>query len=278
VYADVVNTVSPRYAEETRSAEHAHGLAPYLNDKGEDYLGILNGVDYETWDPRNDPLIPARFSAADLSGKAECKRRLQQRLLLEEAPDVPLVGVISRFVPQKGLDLLAASIESILATMRVQFAILGAGDKALENFFGDLPKRYPGRVGSFIGYHEQLSHWIEAGSDLFLMPSRFEPCGLNQIYSLRYGTLPLVRATGGLDDTVRQYDEASGQGTGFKFWEPSVNAVYYTIGWAVSTYYDRREHFHQMVQSAMAQDYSWSRSARAYEAAYQQAIRKTVRR
>jgi starch synthase len=278
VYADMVNTVSPRYAEETLSPEHAHGLAPYLNDKGEDYLGILNGVDYETWDPRNDPYIPAHFSAAELSGKAECKRMLQRRLLLEEAPGVPLIGVISRFVPQKGLDLLAATIEDILANMRVQFAILGAGDKGLENFFGDLPRRYPGRVGSFIGYHEQLSHWVEAGSDFFLMPSRFEPCGLNQIYSLRYGTLPVVRATGGLDDTVQQYDEASVQGTGFKFWEPSANAVYYSVGWAVSTYYDRPQHIRQMVQTAMAQDYSWDRSARAYEAVYEQARRKALRR
>ena len=185
IYADMVNTVSPRYADETRTAEHAHGLAPYLNDKGEDYLGILNGVDYEAWDPASDPHIPRRYNASDLSGKADCKRELQQRFLLEEAPDVPLVGVVSRFVPQKGLDLLAEAIESILANMRVQFVILGAGDKALESFFGGLPVRYPGRVGSYIGYNEQNSHWIEAGSDFFLMPSRFEPCGLNQIYSLQ---------------------------------------------------------------------------------------------
>jgi starch synthase len=276
IYADMVNTVSPRYAEQTRSAEYAHGLAPYLNDKGEDYLGILNGVDYETWDPSRDPYIPAHFSAADLTGKVTCKRMLQQRFLLEEDPNVPLIGVISRFVPQKGLDLLAESIESILADMRVQFAILGAGDKGLESYFGDLPKRYAGRVGSYIGYHEQNSHWIEAGSDFFLMPSRFEPCGLNQIYSLRYGTLPVVRATGGLEDTVQQYDEASGAGTGFKFWDASENALYYTVGWAVSTYFDRPQHIRGMVQAAMAQDYSWDRSARAYEAVYLKARKRAV--
>ena len=161
--------------------------------------------------------------------------------------------------------------------MRVQFVILGAGDKAQESFFGGLPVRYPGTVGSYIGYHEENSHWIEAGSDFFLMPSRFEPCGLNQIYSLKYGTLPIVRATGGLEDTVQQYDEASGTGTGFKFWEPSATALYYTVGWAVSTYYDRREHINGMVQAAMKQDYSWERSARAYEAAYERAKRKAVR-
>jgi starch synthase len=277
IYADMVNTVSPRYAEETRTPENAHGLAPYLNDKGEDYVGILNGVDSQTWDPARDPYIPAHFSAADLSGKAQCKRLLQQRFLLEEAPDVPLIGVISRFVPQKGLDLLASTIEAILADMRVQFVILGTGDKGLESYFGDLPRRYPGLVGSYIGYHEQNSHWIEAGSDFFLMPSRFEPCGLNQIYSLRYGTLPLVRATGGLDDTVQQYDEASGSGTGFKFWEPSAKALYFTVGWAVSTYYDRPAHIRQMVQAAMREDFSWDRSARAYEAIYERARRKTMR-
>ena len=233
-------------------------------------------MDHETWDPANDPYIPAHYSAADLSGKAACKRLLQKRFLLEEAPDVPLVGVISRFVPQKGLDLLAESIESILADMRLQFVILGAGDKGLESYFGDLPKRYPGRVGSYIGYHEQYSHWIEAGSDFFLMPSRFEPCGLNQIYSLRYGTLPVVRATGGLEDTVQQYDEASGTGTGFKFWEASASAVYYTVGWAVSTYFDRPQHIQGMVQAAMAQDYSWDRSVCAYEAVYLKARKKAV--
>jgi starch synthase len=276
VYADMVNTVSPRYAEETRSPEYAHGLAPYLNEKEDDFLGILNGVDHETWDPTRDPYLPAHFSAADLSGKAQCKRLLQQRFLLEEAPDVPLIGVVSRFVPQKGLDLLASSIERILEGMRVQFVILGSGDKSLESFFGDLPKRYPGRVGGYIGYHEENSHWIEAGSDFFLMPSRFEPCGLNQIYSLRYGTLPLVRATGGLDDTVQQYDEASGMGTGFKFWEPSADAVYYTVGWAVSTYYDRPAHIRQMVQAAMQDDFSWEQSARAYEAVYLKARKKAM--
>jgi starch synthase len=277
IYADMVNTVSPRYAEETRTPEFAHGLAPYLNGKGDDYLGILNGVDHATWNPESDPYLPAHYSAGDLSGKVTCKRSLQQRFLLEQEPDMPLIGVVSRFVPQKGLDLLAATIEDILANMRVQFVILGAGDKGQESFFADLPRRYPGRVGSFIGYHEENSHWIEAGSDFFLMPSRFEPCGLNQIYSLKYGTLPIVRATGGLDDTVQQYNEANGEGTGFKFWEPSANALYYSVGWAVSTYYDRPVHIQQMVLRAMEEDYSWERSAREYEAAYMRARGKMLR-
>jgi starch synthase len=183
-----------------------------------------------------------------------------------------MVAAISRLVPQKGLDLLAQTIGGILQNMRLQFVILGAGEKNLEYFFGTLPARYPGRLGSYIGYHNELSHLIEAGADFFVMPSIYEPCGLNQIYSLRYGTLPIVRATGGLDDTVQQYDEATGSGTGFKFWEPSPAAIYYTIGWAVSTYYDRPAHMQRMIQSAMAQDFSWGMSAQEYLKVYQRAI------
>ena len=192
--------------------------------------------------------------------------------MLGEAPDVPLIGVIGRFVAQKGFDLLAQSLERIVGSMRVQFAILGAGGKDLEWTFGPLPGRYPGRIGSYIGYDEGLAHRIEAAADFFLMPSLFEPCGLNQLYSLKYGTLPIVRATGGLNDTVEQYDEATGDGTGFKFFEPTAQAVYDTVGWAVSTYYDRPEHMRRMITAAMRQDFSWERSAAVYEQAYLQAI------
>ena len=139
--------------------------------------------------------------------------------------------------------------------------VLGSGDKGLETFYGGLPTRYPGRIGSFIGYNNQIAHWIEAGADFFIMPSIYEPCGLNQIYSLKYGTLPIVRATGGLDDTVQQYDERTGDGDGFKFWEISTEAIYYTAGWAVSTFYDRPQHIAKMVRTAMQRDYSWEKSA-----------------
>ncbi len=271
-YADMVTTVSPRYADEVRTPEGGMGLAMYLNDKGDRFVGILNGVDYTQWNPEIDPLIPENYSLEDLSGKAACKRALQQRLNLEVDEGIPLFGVVSRFAHQKGLDLLAEAMEAILNHMRVQFAILGAGDKGLERFFGDLPRRYPGQVGSHIGYHNELAHWIEAGADFFVMPSRYEPCGLNQIYSLKYGTLPIVRATGGLDDTVEQYDEATGEGTGFKFWEASSHALYYTIGWAVSTYFDRPHHFLHMRATAMQQSFSWQESAERYLSVYQRAI------
>jgi starch synthase len=273
VYADMVNTVSPTYANETSTPALGYGMAPYLNAKGDNYLGIVNGVDYTEWNPEVDKLIPANYSAEDLSGKAICKAALQRRFALEEDATIPIVGVVSRFAEQKGLHLLAESIEGIIASMRVQFVILGSGDPGLEAYFGSLPARYPGRVGSYIGYSNELAHWIEAGADFFIMPSIYEPCGLNQIYSLRYGTLPIVRATGGLDDTVIQYDEATGSGTGFKFWSPSADAVYFTVGWAVSTFYDRKEHMAAMIQQAMAQDFSWERSATEYVAVYERAMR-----
>lgn len=272
VYADMVNTVSPTYARETCTPAGGYGLAPYLNNKGDRYWGILNGCDYERWNPTTDQLLPAHYSAKDLSGKVICKRSMQERLNLEINDHIPVIGVVSRLVGQKGLDLLAQTIDDVLDKMQVQFAILGAGEIDLEAFYGELPSRYPGRVGSYIGYSDELAHLIEAGSDFFIMPSIYEPCGLNQMYSLKYGTLPIVRATGGLDDTVQQYDEATGSGNGFKFWEPSTHAIYYVIGWAVSTYYDRPEHMQQMIQSAMAQDFSWEKSAETYEKVYKQAI------
>jgi len=272
-FADAVNTVSPTYADETRTPEFAYGMAPQLNGKGASYVGILNGVDYDDWNPAVDQLIPARYTPEDLSGKAACKAELQRRFMLEVDPGVPVVGVVSRLErEQKGLDLLAAAVPAIVRDMRVQFVVLGSGDKELEAAYAGLPARFPGRVGSFIGFDNERAHLVEAGSDFFVMPSRYEPCGLNQMYSLKYGTLPIVRATGGLNDTVEQYDEATGAGTGFKFHEPSARAIYYTVGWAVSTYYDRPQHIRQMIQNAMAQDFGWHVSAPRYEQLYQRAI------
>jgi starch synthase len=272
VFADIVNTVSPTYAMETKTSDGGYGLAQYLNDRGENYTGILNGVDYAHWDPETDNLIPANYSIENKEGKAFCKKELQKRFLLLENPDIPIVGIVSRFVSQKGLELLAQSIEDIVQSMRVQFVILGSGDKRLEDFFKWLPLRYGGIIGSYIGYNNELAHLIEAGSDFFLMPSLYEPCGLNQIYSLKYGTLPIVRATGGLADTVENYREATGEGTGFVFYEASANAVYYTVGWAVSTYYDRKHHLELLIRNAMAKDFSWDKSVLEYEKLYKKAM------
>jgi starch synthase len=271
-FADIVNTVSPTFARETTTPHGGFGLAPYLTDKAANYRGILNGADYGVWSPECDPLIPARYSRKNLKGKARCKRELQKDFLLSEDGHVALIGAVGRFVDQKGFDCIAACIEDILRSMHVQFVVLGSGDGRLEHYFGELPKRYPGRAGSFIGFNNRLAHLIEAGCDFFLMPSKHEPCGLNQIYSQRYGTLPIVRATGGLDDTVINYNEGTGDGTGFKFWDVSARSLFYTVGWAVSTYYDRKHHMTALVQNAMQQDFSWNKSAHEYVKLYEKAI------
>ena len=276
-YSDVVTAVSPAFAREITQPYGGFGLAPYLARRGEDLIGILNGIDYTLWDPEHDPLIPAHFSVDDLKGKWECKRQLQQEFGLPVEDRIALIGAIGRFVEQKGFHLIAQAIEGILRDMQVQFVILGIGEHNLQDYFWHLPGRYSGRAGSHIGFDDRLAHRIEAGCDFFLMPSLFEPCGLNQMYSQRYGTLPIVHATGGLDDTVQNYDEATGQGTGFKFWQPSPQALHYTVGWAISTYYDRPQHICKMIETAMCQDYSWESSARHYEAAYDQAIRNKKR-
>lgn len=272
-FADVVNTVSPTYAYETKSTELGMGMNGQLRAKGDAYAGILNGVDYADWDPATDKHLPANYSPDDLAGKAACKKALQEMFGLEVNPDIPLVGVVSRFADQKGLDLFYAAIHQALQNMKVQFVVLGSGDKTLEGYYMALPGQYPGRVGTFIGYDNPKAHLIEAGSDFFAMPSRFEPCGLNQMYSLKYGTLPIVRATGGLADTVVQYDETSGEGTGFKYTDNTPNAIANVMGWAVSTYYDRKEHLAAMVDRAMQQDFSWIQSAHQYENLYRQALR-----
>jgi starch synthase len=271
-FSDAVNTVSPTYARETTKPHGGFGLAPYLADKGDNYVGILNGADYNVWSPENGENIPAKYSWKSMAGKAQCKRALQKEFLLHQDNTVPIIGVIGRFVDQKGFDLIAAAIEDILRSMQVQFVVLGSGDGWLEHFFGELPRRFPDRTGSYIGFNNRLAHLIEAGCDFLLMPSKYEPCGLNQIYSQRYGTLPIVRATGGLDDTVINYNEATGEGTGFKFWEPSPKALFYTVGWAISTYYDRKHHMAALIKNAMQQDFSWNKSATEYVKLYEKAI------
>lgn len=271
-FSDLVTTVSPGYAEEIRAPYSDSGLAPYLSNKADSFYGILNGVDYSQWSPENDKYIASSFTADDLSGKKKCRKDLQKRFLLEENDDVPILGVVGRLVDQKGYYLLGSIIERVLKEMAVQFVLLGSGASDLQWYFGSLPARYPGKVGAYIGYSNELAHIIEAGSDIFLMPSLFEPCGLNQMYSLRYGTLPLVRATGGLNDTVENYDEKTGKGTGFKFYDATSDALYYTIGWAVSTYYDRKEHFLSMRKEAMKRYFGWDKAADEYEKAYDRAI------
>jgi len=271
-YADAVTTVSPTYAREIRDSVGGQGLAPYLNNRSEHLFGILNGVDTESWNPQTDRYLPARFSRDNLAGKAACKRALQEHFGLTVDPKIPLFAIVSRFAPQKGFDLIRGSLPQALRDMVMQVIVLGTGDPFTENFFRWLAGAFPGRANAHIGFAPEIAHLIEAGSDFFLMPSLYEPCGLNQMYSSLYGTLPIVRATGGLDDTVENYDETSGLGTGFKFWEISDRALYFTIGWAVSTWFDRPQHYAAMQQRGMARDFTWNASAGQYERVYDHAL------
>lgn len=271
-FADVVNTVSPTHAEEMKAPGGGFGLDWEISQKGDFFRGVLNGVDYDVWSPEKDTLIPEHYSREDMSGKAVCKTHLQKEFTMKENPEIALIGIIGRLTEQKGVHLVRNVIEPVLQDMVVQFVLLGSGNPEFEEYFASLPARYPGRVGIYIGFSNALSHRIEAGADFFLMPSLYEPCGLNQMYSLRYGTLPIVHSTGGLEDTVENYDEKTGNGTGFKFYDPTPSALYYTIGWAISTYYDRPHHMRMLQNEAMKQDYSWARSTRDYEELFKLAL------
>jgi len=271
-YADVVTTVSPTYAKEILGPIGGMGLAPYLNNRAEHVFGILNGVDTEIWNPETDKYLPANYSRTHLAGKAACKRALQECFGLTVDPKIPIFGIVSRFAPQKGFDLLRGALPQALRDMVMQVVVLGTGDPFTENFFRWLSDANPGKANAHIGFVPEIAHLIEAGSDFFLMPSLYEPCGLNQMYSSIYGTLPVVRATGGLDDTVENYDEGTGRGTGFKFWEISDRALFYTIGWAVSTWFDRPHHYQALQQQGMAKNFTWDGSARQYEEVYAHAI------
>ena len=273
-FADAVTTVSPTYAKELLGEPGGNGLSGYLQRRGGDFEGILNGADYEVWDPETDRKIPANYRVESLIGKGLCKRELQAQLGLTEDPAVPLFGIVSRLATQKGTGLMREALPRALAGMKLQLAVLGSGDGADENFFRWLAREHPGRVAAEIGYSDELSHRIQAGADFFLMPSLFEPCGLTQLYSLRYGTLPVVHATGGLEDTIEQYNEGEGTGTGFKFYAPTAAAFHDAIGWAVSTWHDRPSHVTMMREQAMKVRFDWETSARRYGEVYRRALAK----
>ncbi|ADE54149.1 glycogen synthase GlgA [Coraliomargarita akajimensis] len=267
-----ITTVSPTYAHEIQGPDGGHGLHNLLRFRSPDLIGVINGIDEEEWSPETDPLLPENFSADDLSGKARCKAKLQEAYGLEVNPNIPLFTVVSRLVDQKGLDLLAAIGDRLMAEMQIQIAVLGTGDPALEASFQDLSERHAGRFGAYLAFSNELAHQTIAGADFLLMPSRFEPCGLSQMYAMAYGSPPIVRSTGGLIDSVDQYLEGQGIGTGFRFEEATADAFYYTIGWACATYYDRPDEYAQLQQNGMRKDFSWDVSARVYEDVYGWAI------
>ena len=270
VFADALNTVSRKYAEEIQTPEYGFGMDGLLRDRGDVLSGILNGADYGRWSPETDPNLPAHYSAADLSGKQTCKRELLREMgLPERAIDRPLLAVISRFAEQKGLELIGETAPALFQDDSLQddvyMVILGNGEARLEELFRALQARFPDRIAVRIGYDDPLAHRIEAGADIFLMPSRYEPCGLNQIYSLRYGTVPVVRATGGLDDTIATIPVSAA--TGFKFLDYNGNAFLEAIRQACRKWTGKKAWAAMMVRG-MQKDYSWTASAGEYSRLY----------
>lgn len=270
-HATLLNTVSEGYAREMQTPEYGWGLEGVVRERSGALSGILNGVDYDEWNPETDPLLPANYSVSDLSGKRVCKRELQRALGLPERDDVPLIGLVSRLVKQKGIDTLAEALSRLLE-LDLQIVLLGAGEPWAHFYFGGMAAHHPERFACRIGYDNALAHRIEAGADFFLMPSAFEPCGLNQMYSLRYGTIPIVRATGGLDDSVHNLDAANRTGTGFKFWNLNAGALFDTVGWAVHTWYHDPGMIDILRQNGMAERFTWEEAAEKYDRLYRHAM------
>jgi starch synthase len=275
--ADRLNTVSPNYAEETKNQAHGFRLDGVLRYRSADYSGILNGIDTAVWNPAKDPLIPETYSAKNPAGKARAKEALQRTFGLPPDPAVPVLGMVTRLTGQKGVGELFGpaygSAWSMCRELKLQLALLGSGEAWCEHEITSLASRLS-NFRARIGYSEELSHLIEAGSDFFLMPSRYEPCGLNQMYSLAYGTLPIVRRTGGLADTVENYNGETGEGTGFMFDDLTPQAIYHTVDWAVSAWYNSRDHINAMRQRAMKLNFSWEKSAKQYVEMYGQTREK----
>jgi starch synthase len=267
--SDALSTVSPRYAREIQTSEQGNGLDWLLRARSDRLAGITNGVDYDLWNPETDPHIAAHFSAADLSAKRECKLDLLRRFGLPEEPERPIIAIISRLVAQKGYDLIRNAARGILETGAF-FIALGAGAREYEDFLQSWHDQAPQRVGIYKGYAgEPLAHQIEAGADIFLMPSLYEPCGLNQMYSMRYGTIPVVRATGGLDDTVQSFDPGSGKGNGFKFGPYTASALLEKIREALY-FYSQPDVWATIQRNGMTEDHSWSAAARKYIELYRE--------
>ncbi len=271
IYSDVITTVSEKYAEEICSSEEfGCGLEGVLQKRKSHLHGITNGIDYSIWNPETDEHIVKRYDIRTLEGKAENKKELLAKFGLSYKENVPLFGIISRLVDQKGLDLIKEIADDFMK-LDIQFVMLAAGEKKYQDYFEALHKKYSSKMGIYIGYNDDLAHLIEAGCDMYLMPSRYEPCGLNQLYSLKYGTVPIVRATGGLDDTIQDVDE--GNGTGFKFKKYDSKELLKTIHRALKAYHDAAG-WKKIMRTGMAQDFSWESSARKYTNLYRNLVKQ----
>jgi starch synthase len=268
VYSDFITTVSRKYSQEIQTAEFGFGLEGVLRDRAATVAGILNGVDYEEWSPQTDKYTVARYSLQDLSGKAQCKQDLLATFGVSNANlKLPVIGIVSRFAAQKGFDLIAQIMDR-LAREEMIVVALGNGDKQYEEMFLRLQKQFPHNIAVKVAYDNAVAHKIEAGSDMFLMPSKYEPCGLNQIYSLKYGTVPIVRATGGLDDTIEPWDARTGKGTGFKFSDYSGEALLLTVKEALKAFRDQAS-WQMLMRNGMNKDFSWNASAKEYIRIYE---------
>lgn len=270
IFADKITTVSPGYAREIMDMEQGFGLEGVLRERARDVLGILNGVDYRQWNPETDPFIDKPFSENSLTGKRFCKRSLQRTLGLPDKPNIPLIGMICRLTSQKGVDLIEKIFDPLMER-ELQLVLLGNGESRFEEFFKAAADLFPDKVGVRIGFDEALAHQIEAGADFFLMPSRYEPCGLNQMFSLKYGTIPIVRAVGGLKDTVENYDAQNSNGTGFVFEPYEPQALLETIDRALKVFQEKQA-WTALRRRAMNMDFSWERSAQAYDNLYGQLL------
>lgn len=279
IFADQISTVSPRYAQEIQTEEQGCGLEGVLRQRRDALVGILNGVDYDIWNPATDRDLPANYDAGSWAqGKRECKRALQQELALPTDNDEPLIGFIGRLVDQKGMDLIYPMLREALATTPAQWVVLGTGEPRYHEMFEQLAQRHPHKFALRLEFSDALAHRIEAGADIFLMPSRYEPCGLNQMYSLRYGAVPVVRATGGLSDTITNCTDetlAVGTANGFSFYDYSALALRETLSRALAAYATPSV-WSRLVSSGMRQDWSWRRSAQQYQELYEQMLQRRL--
>ncbi|HEY6484747.1 MAG TPA: glycogen synthase [Steroidobacteraceae bacterium] len=271
LYADAITTVSPTHAREICTDEYGMGLQDVLRARSSALTGILNGVDYEEWDPRHDRYLPRHFDPDSLAVKAQLKAQFLERLGLTLPAGTPLAGIVSRLAAQKGIELMFDSVPQVLEWREMAFVALGSGDAPYEEFLQQLQARFPDRVVYRRGYDDELAHWIEATSDMFLMPSRYEPCGLNQMYSLRYGTVPVVRRTGGLADSVQQFDPLTGEGTGIVFDDFDTEALEWGINMALDLYAEPRN-WRRLVRNGMSRDFSWQRQGALYVELYRRLL------
>jgi starch synthase len=274
MFSDVISTVSKGYSKEIQTSEYGIGMEGVLQYRSQDLYGILNGADYDEWSPDKDKFIKAQYDVSNMDGKKTCREDLLKEFGLKVPEDTPIIGMITRLADQKGFDILSEAMPALMK-MKLAMVVLGTGEQKYHDLFNKLKKEYSQQLGVLIAFNNAVAHKIEAGSDMFLMPSRYEPCGLNQMYSLKYGTVPIVRATGGLDDTIQDLDLKSGKGNGFKFSEYSSKALLETVKQAVNVFEDKQKWL-KLIKNDMNEDHSWKSSAKEYVSLYETALKKHV--